>query len=274
MRPDVAAAFDRMAAAARRDGLALSITSAFRSDAEQARLFAANPNPKWVAPPGTSLHRYATELDLGPPGAYAWLAANARRFGFIHRYAWEPWHYGFGANPRDREHPAQYERGSWEPPGGDHGRIAPRAAELRAAPLPRPDRARGAALERADGAARRPALRRVGLQPVRARARRARRASPSSCPAPRARTGSTDPFDPDRGDRRAGPPDVRPAAALRRQGRRWRWPPTTRAPGRWSATAACRRTPRRAPTWRSILGLLGGAGALAGGSAWEVRLVG
>ena len=101
----------------------LSITSAFRSDADQARLFAANPNPKWVAPPGTSLHRYATELDLGPPGAYAWLATNARRFGFIHRYAWEAWHYGYGANPRDRAHPAQYERGSWEPPGGDHGRV-------------------------------------------------------------------------------------------------------------------------------------------------------
>jgi LAS superfamily LD-carboxypeptidase LdcB len=47
-----------------------------------------------VAPPGTSLHRYGTELDLGPPAAYAWLAANAGRFGFIHRYAWEPWHYG------------------------------------------------------------------------------------------------------------------------------------------------------------------------------------
>jgi len=123
LRPDVAAAFDRMAAAARGDGLALSITSAFRSDAEQARLFAANPDPKWVAPPGTSLHRYGTELDLGPPTAYGWLAANARRFGFIQRYAWEDWHYGFGSNPRDRAHPAQYERGSWEPPGGDHGRI-------------------------------------------------------------------------------------------------------------------------------------------------------
>ncbi len=123
MRPDVAAAFDRMAAAARRDGVVLSVTSGFRSDAEQARLFAANPNPKWVAPPGTSLHRYGTELDLGPPGAYGWLAANARRFGFIHRYAWEPWHYGFGANPRDREHPAQYEKGAWEPPGGDPGRV-------------------------------------------------------------------------------------------------------------------------------------------------------
>jgi len=93
MHPDVAQAFDAMARAAARDGLALSITSAFRSDAEQARLFAANPNPKWVAPPGTSLHRWATELDLGPPGAYPWLAANARRFGFIHRYAWEAWHY-------------------------------------------------------------------------------------------------------------------------------------------------------------------------------------
>ncbi|MBA2579879.1 MAG: lytic transglycosylase domain-containing protein [Thermoleophilaceae bacterium] len=40
---------------------------------------------------------------------------------FIKRYAWEPWHFGYGANPRDV--PAQYERGSWEPDGGDHGRI-------------------------------------------------------------------------------------------------------------------------------------------------------
>ena len=71
--------------------------------------------------PGTSLHRYATELDLGPPAAYAWLKRNSKRFGFIHRYAWEDWHYGLGANPRDV--PAQYERGSWEPPGGDHDRV-------------------------------------------------------------------------------------------------------------------------------------------------------
>jgi hypothetical protein len=120
----VAVAFDRMAAAARREaGLFLSISSAFRSDAEQAVLFAANPNPKWVAPPGTSLHRYATELDLGPPAAYPWLQDNHRRFGFIWRYRWEPWHYGFGVNPRDRQHPARYDQGSWEPPGGDHGRI-------------------------------------------------------------------------------------------------------------------------------------------------------
>jgi soluble lytic murein transglycosylase-like protein len=98
MRPDVAQAFDRMYAAARADGIALIITSAWRSDAEQAILFARNPDPRWVAPPGTSLHRLGTELDLGPPAAYGWLAANARRFGFLQRYSWEPWHYGYVLN--------------------------------------------------------------------------------------------------------------------------------------------------------------------------------
>jgi len=87
MRPDVARAFDRLAAAARKAGHALIVTSAFRSSAEQAALFARNLNPKWVAPPGRSLHRLGTELDLGPPSAYGWLAANAKRFGFLKRYA-------------------------------------------------------------------------------------------------------------------------------------------------------------------------------------------
>jgi hypothetical protein len=99
MRPDVAAAFDRMALAARGAGLALVVNSGFRSDAEQAALFAANPDPRWVAPPGHSLHRCATELDLGPPAAYSWLAANAPRFGFVNRYSWEPWHFGFDGGP-------------------------------------------------------------------------------------------------------------------------------------------------------------------------------
>jgi soluble lytic murein transglycosylase-like protein len=45
--------------------------------------------------PGKSLHRLGTELDLGPTAAYGWLARNSRRFGFIKRYAWEPWHFGY-----------------------------------------------------------------------------------------------------------------------------------------------------------------------------------
>jgi soluble lytic murein transglycosylase-like protein len=98
IRPDVALAFDRLAAAARADGISLIVVSGFRSDAEQAALFAANPDPRWVAPPGKSLHRLGTELDLGPDAAYGWLAASARRFGFVQRYSWEPWHYGFTGN--------------------------------------------------------------------------------------------------------------------------------------------------------------------------------
>jgi hypothetical protein len=99
MRPDVAAAFDLMAAAAARAGLSLLVVSGFRSDAEQAALFAAHPDPRWVAPPGHSLHRCATELDLGPESAYGWLAANASGFGFVQRYSWEPWHFGFAGGP-------------------------------------------------------------------------------------------------------------------------------------------------------------------------------
>jgi LAS superfamily LD-carboxypeptidase LdcB len=99
MRPDVAAAFDRMAAAARHDGISLLINSAFRSDAEQAELWEQNPDPRWVAPPGTSLHRCATELDLGPSSSYGWLAAHASSFDFTQRYSWEPWHFGYDGGP-------------------------------------------------------------------------------------------------------------------------------------------------------------------------------
>jgi soluble lytic murein transglycosylase-like protein len=98
MRPDVALAFDRMSAAAAADGVNLIVVSGFRSNAEQAKLFAAHPDPKWVARPGQSLHRLGTELDLGPNAAYGWLARNAGRFHFVQRYSWEPWHYGFTLN--------------------------------------------------------------------------------------------------------------------------------------------------------------------------------
>jgi hypothetical protein len=118
MRPDVARAFDRMEAAARADGVRLIVTSGYRSDAEQAELYARHPDPKWVAPPGRSLHRWGTELDLGPPSAYGWLARNAGRFHFVQRYEWEAWHYGYTLNPRSTPGPA---RGARRP--GD-GRIA------------------------------------------------------------------------------------------------------------------------------------------------------
>jgi Transglycosylase SLT domain/D-alanyl-D-alanine carboxypeptidase/Putative Flp pilus-assembly TadE/G-like len=111
MRPDVARAFDRMDKAARADGVALVITSGYRSDAEQAVLFARHPDPRWVAPPGRSLHRLGTELDLGPPGAYGWLAAHAGRFHFVQRYSWEKWHYGYALNAHSSPPPVVHADG-------------------------------------------------------------------------------------------------------------------------------------------------------------------
>ena len=32
---------------------------------------------------------------LGGGGAHAWLARNGGRFGFVQRYSWEPWHWGY-----------------------------------------------------------------------------------------------------------------------------------------------------------------------------------
>jgi hypothetical protein len=115
MRPDAARAFDRMEAAAREDGVRLIITSGYRSDAEQAELFKRHPDSKWVAPPGKSLHRWGTELDLGPPSAYGWLARNAGRFHFVQRYEWEAWHYGYTLNPRSTPEPV---RGAGRPGDG------------------------------------------------------------------------------------------------------------------------------------------------------------
>ncbi len=131
MRPDVAQAFDRMAAAARADGVALLITSAFRSDAEQAILWAQRPDPRWVAPPGKSLHRNGTELDLGPPAAYGWLAANAPRFHFVKRYPWEDWHFGYVLNARSTPaEPAHAASGAHE----EHERVPAPGSDRK--PLP------------------------------------------------------------------------------------------------------------------------------------------
>ena len=96
--PAVAAAFRVMDAAAARDGITITPTSGFRGWAEQAILY-ARLGPGIAAPPGTSRHHDATELDLdvGPAGSaiHDWLGDHGPSFGFIQRYSWEPWHWGF-----------------------------------------------------------------------------------------------------------------------------------------------------------------------------------
>ena len=116
-------AWRRLAAAARADGIGLFAVSGFRSAAYQHRLIARKRarGQSWEqilavsALPGYSEHHLGTTLDLhagdGPAleecfehtQAFAWLQAQAGRFGFrlsyprdnSHGIAYEPWHWRF-----------------------------------------------------------------------------------------------------------------------------------------------------------------------------------
>ena len=240
MRPDVARAFDRMerAARARRDRAAdherrSAPTPSRRSSSPR------HPDPRWVAPPGRSLHRLGTELDLGPPSAYGWLAANAERFHFTQRYSWEPWHFGYTLNAHSSP-AAQVTHAD--------GDGAQQPAGLRAAAVRAGARARGAALERLRDPAGRAAVRGEQLQPVRCQPRR--RAGDRAVHARHGgRDGPARPVRRRARDRRAGAPDARPAAALPGASRS-RSPPTTPARERSRRAAACPPTARRRATSR------------------------
>jgi D-alanyl-D-alanine carboxypeptidase len=125
LAPAAAAAWRAMREAAAADGIPLKIISAFRSIARQAEIVRAKLERGQSladilcvsAPPGYSEHHSGLALDIGtddsPPletvfeetAAFAWLSANARRFGFSlsfprgnpQGYAYEPWHWRHGA---------------------------------------------------------------------------------------------------------------------------------------------------------------------------------
>ena len=84
-----------MIEAARRDGVELKITSANRSRQEQEVLYQKylNGTGNLAAKPGTSNHEGGLAIDFtNTPGAHAWLAKNAGRFG-LKNLPGEPWHY-------------------------------------------------------------------------------------------------------------------------------------------------------------------------------------
>ncbi len=111
MRPDAAAAFNRMVDAAAQAGVTILAGSGFRSVAQQTALYAAYIARAFtyptVAKPGTSNHGNGTAMDVAvAPGVsvhygtpqYHWLEENAGGFGF----SWdegqkvdEPWHWRY-----------------------------------------------------------------------------------------------------------------------------------------------------------------------------------
>ncbi len=122
--PELQKMFDDM----RADGVYPIVVSGYRTQKEQKQIYdnkiaeyvkkgysrkkAKAEAEKWVAVPGTSEHQLGLGVDINADGVhsygyevYNWLAENAHRYGFIHRYpkdkvkitgiSNEPWHYRY-----------------------------------------------------------------------------------------------------------------------------------------------------------------------------------
>ena len=246
MRPDVAAAFDRLAAAARGDGhRRCSSTPASAPTPSRRRCSPQNPDPRWVAPPGTSLHRCATELDLGPPAAYGWLAAQRPRASASCSATRGRPGTTASSTARRRARPRATRSARAAPRRDGGGRRPASLPAFVPARFRAPIAARGRALERLRGAARRAADGRVELQPVRGLAGR-RPGIAQFMPGTAARLRPRRPVRRRRRDRRPGAPDVRPAAPVRLA--RSPSPPTTPARRPVAACDCVPRSPRPRPT--------------------------
>ena len=109
LRCDAAAAYRAMSTAfAAAFGQPICITDSYRTYAGQVRLY--GEKPALAAVPGTSNHGWGLAVDLCGgiqtfgTAQYAWMLANAGRFGWLHP-TWadpgngreEPWHWEYGA---------------------------------------------------------------------------------------------------------------------------------------------------------------------------------
>lgn len=101
LTPAMRRSVERAIAQARSEGVELRVTSGWRSEEHQRRLFRdavrkyGSPAAarKWVLPPGESAHVRGEAVDVGPASGADWLARNGERFGLCRRYANEPWHF-------------------------------------------------------------------------------------------------------------------------------------------------------------------------------------
>lgn len=88
-------------AAAKRAGVAITVTSGRRSAAKQQKLLdeaikrygSYKAATRWVLPPEYSAHVKGKAVDIGPQAGQRWLNANGWRYGLCRRYDNEPWHF-------------------------------------------------------------------------------------------------------------------------------------------------------------------------------------
>lgn len=98
---DLQARFADAVADAAREGVALTLTSGWRSPADQQRLVDAAVKQhgsleearRWVLPPETSAHVAGRAIDVGPASGALWLEERSERYGLCRTYANEGWHF-------------------------------------------------------------------------------------------------------------------------------------------------------------------------------------
>ncbi|MBT0993347.1 M15 family metallopeptidase [Cellulomonas sp. DKR-3] len=99
--PELAQRFRRAQKAAARDGVSLTLTSGWRSAAEQAELVDQTIERygdeaeahRWVLPPETSAHVQGLAVDVGGTEGALWLGEHGYELGLCRAYANEVWHF-------------------------------------------------------------------------------------------------------------------------------------------------------------------------------------
>ena len=99
--PELVRRFEAAQAAAARDGIDLTLTSGWRSAAEQQALVDAaverygslEEAHRWVLPPESSAHVQGLAVDVGPTEGALWLEQHGVELGLCRAYANELWHF-------------------------------------------------------------------------------------------------------------------------------------------------------------------------------------
>jgi LAS superfamily LD-carboxypeptidase LdcB len=99
--PELQRRFDAAQAAAAAEGVALTITSGWRSVAEQQAIIdqtvdqygTAQEAHRWVLPPEQSAHVQGLAIDVGPTAGALWLGEHGTEYGLCRTYANEAWHF-------------------------------------------------------------------------------------------------------------------------------------------------------------------------------------